>query len=112
MPRDTHKTDIKLVKPHKRSNGAASARIPLTITLGAESLKFIESCAQRKEFRNVDDLFESALITYQRQSDALRAYIEMQIDKGHTREEILQSVRVEIVITRPRRKLAKRVTRR
>jgi Arc/MetJ-type ribon-helix-helix transcriptional regulator len=83
-------------------------RAPLTIALGPDSYRFIQACAERKAFRNVDDLFEAALLTYQRQSDALHAYIDMQIDKGFTREEILDSLRVEFVFTRPRSKRKKR----
>jgi Arc/MetJ-type ribon-helix-helix transcriptional regulator len=78
-----------------------ATRVPLTITLGPESYRFIEACAQRGEFRNIDELFEAALITYQRQSEAVRAYTELQIDKGYSREEILQSLQLEFVITRP-----------
>jgi len=51
----------------------------------------------------VDDLFEAALTFYQRQTRALRAYTEMQMDKGYSREEVLQSVQLEFVFTRLQR---------
>jgi hypothetical protein len=75
----------------------------LTITLSPHGHRFVEACAQSKEFRSVDDLFEAALMFYQRQAHALRAYTEMQMDKGFTREEVLQSVQLEFVFTRPQR---------
>lgn len=48
----------------------------------------------------MDDLFEAALTFYQRQTRALRAYTEMQMDKGYSREEVLQSVQLEFVFTK------------
>jgi len=90
-----------VARPKKSVGRISAARVPLTITLGVESYKFIETCAQRREFRNIDELFEAALITYQRQSEAVRAYTEMQVDKGLSPEEIMQSLQLEFVITRP-----------
>jgi hypothetical protein len=71
--------------------------------LSQNSYRFVESCAALNEFRCVDDLFEAAIVLYQRHTHALRAYTEMQIDKGHTREEILRSLELEFLFTRPRR---------
>jgi hypothetical protein len=104
----------KNLRPKRRRRNSAALRAPLTIALSPDSYRFIQACAERKAFRNVDDLFEAALLSYQRQSDALHAYIDMQIDKGFAREEILDSLRVEFVFTQPRRtksKKSKRVKR-
>jgi hypothetical protein len=98
----------KVLKPKRRNGFNSAARAPVTVALGPDSYRFIQACAKRKDFRNIDDLFEAALLTYERQSDALHAYIEMQIDKGFTREEILRSLRIEFVFTRPRSKRKKR----
>ena len=78
-----------------------SRRIPLTITLDANDLEFVESCVSLKEFDNVDKLFEAALMVYRRHLHALRAYAEEQSHKGYSREEILESIECETVVTKP-----------
>jgi hypothetical protein len=91
------------VKAPTRTANRSALRVPLTITLSPHSYRFVESCAQSKECRSVDDLFEAALMFYERHTHALRAYTEMQMDKGFTREEVLRSVQLEFVFTRPQR---------
>jgi protein tyrosine phosphatase (PTP) superfamily phosphohydrolase (DUF442 family) len=91
---------LSAVKPNSQTANRSALRVPLTITLAPKSYRFVEDCAQMKEFRSVDDLFEAALTFYQRQTRALRAYTEMQMDKGYSREEVLQSVQLEFVFTK------------
>ena len=84
----------------------ARPRTPLTITLNPESYEFVRSCAELKQFRCVDELFEAALALYRKHTHALVAYTEMQQDKGFTREEILRSLECEFLFTRPLRDAA------
>jgi hypothetical protein len=95
---------VAATKTNSRTANRSALRVPLTITLAPKSYRFVEACAQLKEFRSVDDLFEAALAFYQRQTRALSAYTEMQMDKGYTREEVLSSVQLEFVFTRLQRK--------
>jgi hypothetical protein len=83
-------------KPAHRS----AQRIPLTITLSARDLAFIESCVSLKEFNSVDQFFAAALAYYRRHVHALNTYAEDQAHKGLTRAEILGSVQCETVVTK------------
>jgi hypothetical protein len=87
----------RTVREPKR-NG--SARVPLTITLDAENLAFIESCVSLKEFHSVDALFDAALACYLERVRALNAYAEDQSHKGYSRAEILESVECETVLVK------------
>jgi hypothetical protein len=92
-----------LVAKSQRAKSArrrSRRRIPLTITLDANNYDFVESCAALKAFRSVDELFDAALTIYQQHTRALLAYTEMQSDKGLTRDEILRSIKCEILFTR------------
>ena len=75
-------------------------RVPLTITLDPNNYDFVESCAALNAFRSVDELFDAALTIYQQHTRALLAYTEMQSDKGLSRDEILRSIKCEILFTR------------
>jgi hypothetical protein len=77
-------------------------RLPLTITLDPETFRFVEECAQLKQFRSVDDFFEAALANYRKHVRALDAYLELEEAKGRTFEEIIRSTECEIMFTRPR----------
>jgi hypothetical protein len=77
-------------------------RLPLTITLDPETFRFVEDCAQLKQFRSVDDFFEAALQNYRKHVSALDAYFELEKAKGRTFEDIMRSAQCEIVFTRPR----------
>lgn len=83
----------------KRGRSTAQ-RIPLTITLSANDLAFIESCVSLKTFHSVDDFFAAALGHYRRHIHALNAYAEDQAHKGLTRSEILASVQCETLVTK------------
>lgn len=91
-----------MAKPRrmKSARRPSRRRIPLTITLDPNSYQFVESCADLNAFRSVDELFDAALAIYQQHTRALLAYTEMQSDKGMTRDEILRSIKCEILFTR------------
>ena len=74
-------------------------RYPLTITLSAKDLAFIESCVSLKSFDSVDQLFAAALSQYRRYIHAVNTYAEDQAHKGLTRAEILASIQCETVVT-------------
>jgi hypothetical protein len=78
----------------------STQRIPLTITLSAKDLAFIESCVSLKAFDSVDQLFAAALSHYRRYVHALNTYAEDQAHKGLTRSEILASIQCETVVTK------------
>jgi hypothetical protein len=77
----------------------STQRTPLTITLSAEDLAFLESCVSLKAFDSVDQLFAAALSHYRRYVHAVNAYAEDQAHKGLTRAEILASIQCETVVT-------------
>jgi hypothetical protein len=78
----------------------STQRYPLTITLSAKDLAFVESCVSLKSFDSVDQLFAAALAQYRRYIHAVNAYAEDQAHKGLTRAEILASIQCETVVTR------------
>jgi hypothetical protein len=80
----------------------SESRTPITITLDAVSYDFVESCASLKQFRSIDDFFESALAIFKNHLEAWSAYVELQKAKGMTLEEIISSAECEIVFTRHR----------
>jgi hypothetical protein len=75
-------------------------RFPLTITLSAKDLAFIESCVSLKAFDSVDQLFAAALAQYRRYIQAVNTYAEDQAHKGLTRDEVLASIQCETVVTK------------
>ncbi len=77
----------------------AARRVPLTITVRPDHLAFIESCVSLKEFESVDQLFDAALAWYRKHVHAVNAYTEEQMHKGYSRDEILQSIECETVVT-------------
>jgi hypothetical protein len=83
-----------------RSTRNSSRRIPLTITLAAADLAFIESCVSLKQFDSVDKFFAAALAHYRRHLQVLNAYAEDQEHKSLSRAEILASIECETVVTR------------
>jgi hypothetical protein len=103
LPSGKSRFKVAVAGTQTRTANRSALRVPLTITLSPHSYRFVEACAQSKEWRSVDDLFEAALMFYERHTHALRAYTEMQMDKGFTRDEVLRSVQLEFVFTRPQR---------
>jgi hypothetical protein len=88
--------------PRPRADtGNAPRRVPLTITLDADNLAFVESCVSFREFDSVDRLFDAALACYRRHVHALNVYAEDQTHKGYSRSEILASIECETVVTKP-----------
>jgi hypothetical protein len=85
-----------------KNRRADRQRLPLTITLDPATYTFVEDCARLKQFRSVDEFFEAALANFRQHVKALDAYLELEEAKGHTIEEVMRSVRCEIVVTRPR----------
>src|SRR5271170_7689799 len=83
-------------KPDARN---AARRIPLTITVRPYHLAFIESCVSLKEFESVDQLFDAALAWYRKHVHAVNAYTDEQMHKGYSRDEILESIECETVVT-------------
>ena len=75
-------------------------RYPLTITLSAKDLAFIESCVSLNAFESVDELFAAALSQYRRHIHAVNSYAEDQAHKGLSRAEILASIQCETVVTK------------
>lgn len=90
------------MRANRRDGSARSGarRIPLTITLAARDLAFIESCVSLKQFDSVDRFFAAALAHYRKHLQVLNAYAEDQEHKSLSREEILASIECETVITR------------
>jgi hypothetical protein len=87
--------------PRTGASASASARrIPLTITLTADHLAFVESCVSLKEFNSVDQLFDAALSLYRKHVQAVNAYADEQSHRGYSRDEILASIECETVVTR------------
>lgn len=76
------------------------SRVPITITLDPATYEFVESCADRREFRSIDDFFEAALAIFRHHLDALTAYVEMQEAQGVSLEEVKRGTQYEIVFTR------------
>jgi hypothetical protein len=92
-----------------RARGRRSARrIPITIALEQDKHAFIESCVSLRQFDSVDELFDAALSFYRRHLHALNVYAEAQTHKGYSREEILESIECETLLTKaapgPRRR--------
>ncbi|HTX23016.1 MAG TPA: hypothetical protein VMD03_00020 [Steroidobacteraceae bacterium] len=87
------------MRSSKRARTAAK-RYPLTITLAAKDLAFIESCVSLKEFHSVDRFFAAALAYYRRHVHAVNTYAEDQAHKGLSRAEILASIQCETVVTK------------
>lgn len=83
--------------PKRRST---DSRTPITITLDPVSYEFVESCAALKQFRSIDEFFESALAIFKNHLQAWAAYVELQKAKGMTLDEIMRSAECEIVFTR------------
>jgi hypothetical protein len=79
---------------------AGAKRFPLTITLNAKDLAFIESCVSLKQFDSVDRLFAAALAHYRRHVHAVNTYAEDQAHKGLSRTEIFASIQCETVVTK------------
>lgn len=77
----------------------AARRIPLTITIRPDHLAFIESCVSLKEFESVDQLFDAALAWYRKHVHAVNTYTEEQMHKGYSRDEVLESIECETVVT-------------
>jgi hypothetical protein len=86
-------------KATKREDPNASRRIPLTIAVRPDHLAFIESCVSLKEFESVDQLFDAALAWYRKHVHAVNAYTDEQMHKGYSRDEILESIECETVVT-------------
>ena len=80
-------------------------RLPLTITLDPETFRFVEECAQLKQFRSIDEFFDAALANYRKHVRAVDAYLELEQSKGRTFEEVMSSTQCEIVFTRAREKI-------
>lgn len=78
----------------------STRRYPLTITLSARDLAFLESCVSLKSFDSVDQLFAAALSQYRRHIQAVNTYAEDQAHKGLSRAEILASIQCETVVTK------------
>jgi hypothetical protein len=77
-------------------------RLPLTITLDAATFRFVEDCARLKQFRSIDEFFDAALANYRKHVLAVDAYLELELAKGRTFEEVMASSQCEIVFTRQR----------
>jgi hypothetical protein len=92
--------DLRSARLARDGASAAARRVPLTITVTADHLAFIESCVSLKEFNSVDQLFDAALALYRRHVQALNAYADEQSHRGYSREEILASIECETVVTR------------
>jgi hypothetical protein len=89
-------------KHAKRDEQNAARRTPLTITVRPDHLAFIESCVSLKEFESVDQLFDAALAWYRKHVHAVNAYTDEQMHKGYSRDEILESIECETVVTMAR----------
>ena len=83
-----------------KSAHRGAQRIPLTITLSATDLEFVESCVSLKEFNSVDQFFAAALAHYRRHVHAVNTYAEDQAHKGLTRAEIFAAIQCETVVTK------------
>lgn len=83
-------------------SSSSYSRVPLTITLHPATYEFVESCASRREFRSIDELFEAALTIYKNHLYAIDAYVEMQEARGMSMDEIMRAAKPEIVFTRRR----------
>ena len=77
-------------------------RLPLTITLEPETFRFVEECAQLRQFRSIDDFFEAVLANYRQHVKAVDAFLELEEAKGRSFEDVMSSTRCEIVFTRAR----------
>jgi hypothetical protein len=87
------------MRPTKQARHGAQ-RTPLTITLSAKDLAFIESCVSLKAFDSVDQFFAAALSHYRRYIHAVNTYADDQAHKGLTRAEVLASIQCETVVTK------------
>lgn len=85
-----------------KNRRADRQRLPLTITLDPATFRFVEECAQLKQFRSVDEFFEAALANYRKHVRAVDAYLELEAEKGRTFEDVMSSTECEIVFTRTR----------
>ncbi len=83
-------------------------RLPLTITLDAATFRFVEECAQLKQFRSIDEFFDAAIANFRQHVRAVDAYLELEQAKGRTFEEVMRSSQSEIVFTRQREPAARR----
>jgi hypothetical protein len=93
---------MRTPKAAKHDARNTARRIPLTITIRPDHLAFIESCVSLKEFESVDQLFDAALASYRKHVRAVNAYTEEQMHKGYSRDEILESIECETVVTMER----------
>jgi hypothetical protein len=87
--------------PKTKSRQKRSARIPITITLDRKWYDFVLEAADLREFRSLDEFFESALRMYEQHLSAVNEYFELQESKGVTREEAMHALQCEILFTRP-----------
>ncbi len=76
------------------------ARVPLTITLDKQRYEFVLQAAKLREFRSLDDFFETALSVYERHLQAAQEYMDLQEAKGLSRDEAFEALQCEIVFTR------------
>jgi hypothetical protein len=104
--------DMRSPRSNRDRASASARRIPLTITLSADHLEFIESCVSLKEFNSVDQLFDAALSVYRKHVQAVNAYADEQSHKGYSRAEILASIECETVVTRTTELSSSRAARR
>ena len=79
---------------------AERQRLPLTITLDPATYRFVEECAQLKQFRSIDEFFEAVLANYRQHVRAVDAYLELEAAKGHSFEDVMSAAQCEIVFTR------------
>jgi len=96
----TGKPDGRAADRRSADGRIATRRVPLTITLRPDHLAFIESCVSLKAFESVDQLFDAALALYRKHVQALNHYTEEQMHKGYSRDEVLESIQCETVVTR------------
>lgn len=85
-----------------KNRSAARQRLPLTITLDPETFRFVEECARLKQFRSVDEFFETALANYRQHVRAVDAYLQLEAAKGRSFDEVMRATQCEIVFTRQR----------
>lgn len=84
----------------RKSRSDKDVRVPLTITLDKQRYEFVLQVAKLREFRSLDDFFETALSVYERHLQAAQEYMDLQEAKGLSRDEAFQALRCEIVFTR------------
>ena len=84
----------------RRARTDKDSRVPLTITLDRRRYDFVLQVAKLREFRSLDDFFESALGVYERHLQAAQEYMALQEAKGLSRDEAFEALQCEIVFTR------------